>query len=740
MVSVLIRIYFGIHFGTLHNWIIIVLIILLFLVSVLLSKPKKEDTNPGQMSIGMMAIIKNEIRQHYIFYLVSFLLLLPLLIYLFDIHYIPISYSGVQTRKNCYGDLPFHLTLINSFLHGCNSRFRSLQSLQFPVLSDSQLSYPFLMDYSSALWASGGLNLRATFVFQGATLTLSLLVLIYYFYLRVFKSPYSKIRSLLSTIMILFVGGYGWVQYFIQPEQGKLKNYIDYLFKPDANNELFWISFLDGTLLPQRSTLLGYPLLIIIFKLLYIQIEKNNPSINRQMILATILTSLTPLSHFHSYFTIGFILSFLSILTLISQFFPSKMVNNKNQNENKTITDTSSNNSKSSSNNSNNSNSNSNDDKINIKKKKKIVALQNVKSSSLTRIFKWCIFWAVFAILSNLLALPQLLFYFPRFTGDHLNFLHIFPVWNSSNFSAIQYLVYSLGTVLILSFAGIPLLNRIQLLFYTPFLILAITCCFILFQPWKIDNIKLLNIWMIMAVGITNLVIVKIITFGKKFLKLKCNSKQDSVKNKKISNNNGNVHNNNNNNNNNNSKSDNDDLHKFNQNKSIKLKKYLKYLVFFLIILISISIFLSCILSGILSTIRLKNQESQIQSVIDINVGEFIINNTPHDSIFISNSDFHANPLHTIAGRQILCGYSGWLWTHGLDFTSKKYEMKEMIRANEKISNEQLHELYEKYNVTYILIYNNDSIQLSQRVINEINFMLIYFSPKISIYKKILLK
>ena len=62
----------------------------------------------------------------------------------------------------------------------------------------------------------------------------------------------------------------------------------------------------------------------------------------------------------------------------------------------------------------------------------------------------------------------------------------------------------------------------------------------------------------------------------------------------------------------------------------------------------------------------------------DFAMAQWIEKNTPEDSLFLS-SGFHQNPVPALAGRQIVAGYEGWLWSHGLDYKQKVEDAKRML-------------------------------------------------------------
>ncbi len=105
-----------------------------------------------------------------------------------------------------------------------------------------------------------------------------------------------------------------------------------------------------------------------------------------------------------------------------------------------------------------------------------------------------------------------------------------------------------------------------------------------------------------------------------------------------------------------------------------------------------------CFLSAGLTVIRECRSDYQAYSAKDVAVGEYIRENTPEHCVFLTGNQ-HLNPVSSLAGRTILCSTDSYLYYHGFDTTSRRYE----IAAFFEEPAENLW-LLSKYGVEYIYI------------------------------------
>ncbi|KAJ3434115.1 receptor-type tyrosine-protein kinase flt3 [Anaeramoeba flamelloides] len=224
------------------------------------------------------------------------ILFVPLLIsffYWFGHHYLNQEGPWIFSSHHTYSDLPFHLQLINSFVHGCNKKIYSLSTLKTPFASGVNLRYPFLIDFQIAvLVASGELNLRSALILVSMLLMFSL---IHLFYRASFRFFHQRKISLLALFLYFSSGGFGFVYLFLKRNQIKIKN-TDFVMHPIPDFDLFWVNPLTGILTPQLSSLLGFPLVISILLILKESIQNMN-----YIWICGVLISLLPMAHSHSF-------------------------------------------------------------------------------------------------------------------------------------------------------------------------------------------------------------------------------------------------------------------------------------------------------------------------------------------------------------------------------------------------------------------------------------------------------
>ena len=74
--------------------------------------------------------------------------------------------------------------------------------------------------------------------------------------------------------------------------------------------------------------------------------------------------------------------------------------------------------------------------------------------------------------------------------------------------------------------------------------------------------------------------------------------------------------------------------------------------------------------SGFLSILREAVSSYRLFDAGQVAAAEFITENTAPDSLFLT-SDYHANPVCVLAGRNIVCGSSLYLFFHGVDYQER---------------------------------------------------------------------
>ncbi|MDD5050549.1 MAG: hypothetical protein PHV93_02280 [Candidatus Pacebacteria bacterium] len=122
-------------------------------------------------------------------------------------------------------------------------------------------------------------------------------------------------------------------------------------------------------------------------------------------------------------------------------------------------------------------------------------------------------------------------------------------------------------------------------------------------------------------------------------------------------------------------------------------KKLLVGILLFCFVILST---FSGVLELVPKLIKPSSEEPVIFSPDALKVADFIKANVPQGDLIITGTT-HLNPVDSLAGRGVLVGYPGWLWTHGINYSPRENEVKNFYVNPEKS------DLPEKYNAKYVL-------------------------------------
>ncbi len=85
--------------------------------------------------------------------------------------------------------------------------------------------------------------------------------------------------------------------------------------------------------------------------------------------------------------------------------------------------------------------------------------------------------------------------------------------------------------------------------------------------------------------------------------------------------------------------------------------------------------------------------------------GEWVKKHTSPDAVFLTD-DSHLHPVATIAGRQLVMGYRGWLYSYGIDYTQRINDVRDMLSGSQRSE-----QLLDAYNVDYIVFSRTQSLE-----------------------------
>lgn len=156
----------------------------------------------------------------------------------------------------------------------------------------------------------------------------------------------------------------------------------------------------------------------------------------------------------------------------------------------------------------------------------------------------------------------------------------------------------------------------------------------------------------------------------------------------------------------------------------------------FVTILILISILIT--FSGIFDIYhRLKIAKQDLPVVFngeDIKLADYIRSNIDENVLILTGTS-HKNPVDSLAGRKVLLGYGGWLWTRGINYGKRQKEIADFFKSPTRESS-----LFRDYPIGYILYDESVKVQfgansasldkLFDRVYESGEYILYSFSKK----------
>lgn len=267
---------------------------------------------------------------------------------------------------------------------------------------------------------------------------------------------------------------------------------------------------------------------------------------------------------------------------------------------------------------------------------------------------RWTVFkvWVMRALIVCSIAIPLLLTFFLSNISEHEFKWH--PGWMAKDYQenwlifwfknwTLVPLIATLGYLSLIK-SNVLISNRTStLLIFLPFFIFFILVNSISIQPWIWDNTKLL-VWA--SLGFSGL---------SAYLIVSCF--QNSLIQTKL------------------------------------LRWIQKSVLITLLILIMLSGFMD-----VYRNIRLDSHRYTLYNKDELLLSEWVKNHTAVESIWLT-SPKHNHWLLNLTGRQAFFSYSGWLWSHGINYQGKEAEMKKMYLTAKP-------SLFQQNKIDYVVIDN----------------------------------
>lgn len=376
--------------------------------------------------------------------------------------------TGLSTGLlNNFGDLPFHLSVITSFVFGNNF------PPEDPTYAGVRFTYPFLSDFVSAVFVRCGADLRESMFIENYLLGLAFVGLVHRWAIVMLRD---RLAAIITPLIVLLNGGMGWTLLFEKAglnEGGLFGVLLDLppSFTVIPETTWRWGNAISALLVPQRGFLMGLPLAVIAFTQWWIATDKRPqpapekskktrakqkdvwhdqlqhtrfPLNTRRMIAAGVAAGLLPLVHAHSFVVVMAMAGCLALLQI-----------------------------------------------------------------------RWRE-WITFFVVASVIAVPQLLWSTMHSAVNAGSFFALEVGWDHGQENPVYFWFKNTGVFIPLLLTAVLLKNgsyivpRRVLIFFLPFTLCFIVPNFLKMAPWIWDNIKVLYYWWLASAPLVALLLAKL--------------------------------------------------------------------------------------------------------------------------------------------------------------------------------------------------------------------------------------
>lgn len=149
--------------------------------------------------------------------------------------------------------------------------------------------------------------------------------------------------------------------------------------------------------------------------------------------------------------------------------------------------------------------------------------------------------------------------------------------------------------------------------------------------------------------------------------------------------------------------------------------------------IVATALFVLLVLAGALDLTRAADYSisaNQFTDMRGLEVAGWVRGHTSPDAVFVVAPE-HNSPIPTLAGRRVLIGYPGWLWTYGLpDYVQKGEDNKRILDGESSAS-----DLVSKYGVDYVMIGPQEIPLGASRAYWDDHGTLVYDNGEYAVYR-----
>jgi hypothetical protein len=196
---------------------------------------------------------------------------------------------------NIWGDWAAHLSFAGSFAYGRNF------PPDFPIDPGHHLGYPFMVDFFAGDLVPVGSSLTS-----GLTATSGMLGLAFpaVLYLAAQRFVGDRLAAVLAVFVFVLSGGFGFVLLAWDIREGGLAAlaHLPREYTLNRNLTFEWLNPVLAYLVPQRSTVFGFSLALILLVVIWLAVRERAgwPA----FLFGGVVTGLTPLFHVHAFGTV----------------------------------------------------------------------------------------------------------------------------------------------------------------------------------------------------------------------------------------------------------------------------------------------------------------------------------------------------------------------------------------------------------------------------------------------------
>jgi len=198
----------------------------------------------------------------------------------------PDNAGNLYAFHTVWADYPFHTSVITSFVYEPHFQFPP----PYPQFLHTEMHYPFLMDFYSAVLMKGGLDLRFSIIVPNILFQASLFGLFYYL---AYRLTGLKMAGMIGSLIFIFAG----LPSGLQPAG------------------LHFLNPMYAVLMPQRTAMFGLAISFAVYNLLFESLFGAGG--RSELFIAGMLTGMMPYIHAHSFMATAFVALFLAPASLL---------------------------------------------------------------------------------------------------------------------------------------------------------------------------------------------------------------------------------------------------------------------------------------------------------------------------------------------------------------------------------------------------------------------------------------